>query len=218
MRLAARRGSGAVASARESAMSLARCTRRGKARGCGQLALTVARSLVLIFVVGCGAEPPQELPPPPEGAPVQVFRGLELRQSEAGKARWVLVADSAETFGEKARTRLWGIRVDFYGESGDSVRSTLTAREGEVDTQTRDLLARGNVVVNGQDGQRLLTEELRWDPAAGKVVSDSLVRVVKGSSVLTGIGIESDPELRSFVLRSRVTGELREEDRILDDF
>ncbi|MBD3236711.1 MAG: LPS export ABC transporter periplasmic protein LptC [Candidatus Eisenbacteria bacterium] len=175
--------------------------------------------IALLLLGGCQAE--REAVPPQEeaaGRPLQITERVELRESEAGRLRWRLVADSALAFAGDERTLLRGVAVSFYDEQGERVRSTLTAREGEVDEKRGDLLARGDVVVITDEGHRLETERLRWDSERGKVISQQFVRLTKGGSVITGVGIETDPELRSYVIQSQVEGAVREEDEILDAF
>lgn len=174
---------------------------------------------LIVALAGCQGE--GDPLPLQEGAgqlPLQVVEGMELRESESGRLRWRLVADSALTFAGDEGTLLRGVQVEFYSEGGDSVESTLTSLEGEVDQRRGNLFARGNVIIVTAEGHRLETEELRWDNERGKVVSNSFVRLTKGSSVITGVGIETDAELRSYVIQSRVEGALQEEDRILDEF
>ena len=51
--------------------------------------------------------------------------------------------------------------MDFYDEQG--VRSSvLTSREGEINDRTRDMVARGQVLLVTTDGTRLSTELLQW--------------------------------------------------------
>lgn len=169
-------------------------------------------------LAGCQSEPAKQFREGAEGEPVQAVEQMTLRESEAGHLRWVLAADSALVYGAEENTLLRGVHVDFYNAAGDSITSTLTAREGSVDANTRMLMARGQVVIRSREGHCLETEELRWDPEVGKIVSDRFVRLTKGASVLTGVGIESDPELRAYAIRAEVQGELREEDRIVDEF
>jgi LPS export ABC transporter protein LptC len=145
-----------------------------------------------------------------------VVLGLRLLQSEAGRVRWVLRADSAQAQGEGERMRLWGVNLEFFGAGGDSVQSTLTSLEGEADPRSRELLARGNVVVATRGDRRLETEELRWDPEREKMISDVPVRLYKGLSVIRGTGIVADPDLGSYEIRAPVEGQVREEDRLLD--
>ena len=169
-----------------------------------------------LALAACSSEPGERQSPPGELPPQQVVLGMRLRQSEGGTLRWEMQADSAEARSENERTHLWGVRVDFYAARGETLQSTLTAREGDVDSRSRALEARGNVVVTTRDGRRLETEELRWDPRTSKVVSDAAVRMVKGRSVVTGTGIRADPDLKQYEMRAPVEGDLREEDRPLD--
>lgn len=190
-----------------------RLSRAGRWAGRGALGL-----LALAWLgVGCAPEPAEQRSVSSEPPPQQIVRGMRLRQSEAGQVRWELAADSALSYGEKERTRLWVVRIEFHDAETESLRSTLTSREGEIDPRTEELLARGNVVVTTGAGRRLETEELRWDPKRSKVTSDLPVRLTKGRSVITGTGIEADPDLGEYVIRAPVEGELREEDRILDE-
>jgi LPS export ABC transporter protein LptC len=169
-------------------------------------------ALAVVVVLGCGHEGEQHPRAESERLPQQVVAGMVLRESKGGHLSWVLRADSAFYYGEGERTRLEGVHVDFYNAAGDSVRSRLTAREGEMDPVKRDLVARDSVDVRPHDGTRLETEELRWVQETEKVVSDRFVRLTRGRSVVTGIGIESDAALKTYRILSQVSGELREED------
>jgi len=189
-------------------------SRRGRRLGRGALGLFC----LVLLAGGCGPEPAEQQSGAGEPVPQQIVRGMRLRQSEGGRVRWELTADSAMSYGEKERTQLWVVRIEFHDAETESLRSTLTAREGEIDPRTEALLARGNVIVTTREGRRLETEELRWDPQRSKVLSDLPVRLTKGSSVITGTGIEADPDLGRYEIRTPVEAELREEDRILDEF
>jgi len=171
-----------------------------------------------LIAAACSSEPAEQRGGTGEPTPQQVVQGMRLRQSEGGRLRWELNADSAMSYGEREPTHLWVVRVDFFGAKPESIESTLTAREGEIDPRTEELSARGNVVVTTREGRRLETEELRWDPKRSKVVSDLSIRLTQGRSVITGTGIVADPDLGEYEIRAPVEGELREEDRILDDF
>ena len=172
--------------------------------------------LVAVVPCSCQREPIHETGSPSGEEPLQLVEHLTLRESEGGRLRWVLVADSALSYGQGEPTLLRGVHVDFYGADGDTIRSTLTALEGEVEEQPRQLWARGAVRIETREGHGLETEELRWDHETGKVRSERFVRLTKGESVLTGIGIESDPELHSYRILSEVAAGIREGERILE--
>lgn len=171
-----------------------------------------------LALCGCAEKPARETSPAADGGPAQQVVDLVLRESEQGRLRWVLRADTALAYGEGEPTQLRGLHLDFYNATGDSVRSTLTAREGEVTEARRDLVARGSVVVETPAGHRLETEELRFDHEANRVFSPLFVRLTRGGSVLTGIGLESDPELRSVRILSEVEAGVREGEQILNGF
>ena len=186
----------------------------GRARNGARIPVLIGRVLALAaaLAAGCAHEADQAGSRSEEGLPQQVVADLVLRESKAGRLSWVLRADSAFYYGEGERTRLRGVQVEFYNATGDSVRSRLTAREGEMDPVRRDLVARDSVDVRTHDGTRLETEELRWVQETEQVVSDRFVRLTRGQSVVTGVGIESDAALRTYRILSQVAGELREED------
>ncbi|MGB3092854.1 MAG: LPS export ABC transporter periplasmic protein LptC, partial [Candidatus Zixiibacteriota bacterium] len=70
--------------------------------------------------------------------------------------------------------------------------------------------ALGNVVVTTQQGVKLTTESLRWDPQTARIVTDDFVTITKGQDVITGYGLEADQELKHFVIKKKVKGEIKE--------
>lgn len=187
-----------------------------------RLQVAAARGAFLLLVAGlvlagCGPEDEKPLTAGEDDGPLQTLQNIVLRESEAGRLRWILRADSARHYGEEDRTILIGVAVDFYNDTGDTVRSWLTAQEGEVDPATSNLIARGDVLVRTREGQTLRTEVLRWDNETGKVRSDHFVKLTDGDNVLQGVGIESDPELSEYTLQSHVKGEFYEGESVLDE-
>ena len=82
------------------------------------------------------------------------------------------------------------------------VRSTLTADEGVLARRTNDMEVLGNVVVYAADGTVLTTEKLTWNERTGKIQSDRPVRATRGKDVMTGVGVEADPDLRNIRILS----------------
>lgn len=181
---------------------------------------TLVGALGLLLLTGWGCE--RERLPQPLGQadeiPLQVVEGMKLRETKAGILRWILYADTAYHYGEGELTRLVGVRVDFYHEAGDSIKSSLTAREGELDPETRDLVARDSVRVMTDEGSLLETELLRWDQATEQVVSDQFVRLTRGDTIVTGVGIETDAALKTYRICSEVEAEHRDADGDLEGF
>ena len=98
--------------------------------------------------------------------------------------------------------------IDFFGADGHQ-SSELVAREGELYQRTRDMIARGNVVLLTTEGWRMTTEELHFSNSLRRISSDQLVRVEKEGSVLEGVGFESDPNLEHFEFQHEVRATVR---------
>jgi len=140
--------------------------------------------------------------------PDQEVEDFALTETNAGTVEWKLYAQRAAIFDVRNTITAHGVRVDFFDEQGRQ-SSQLTAREGEINQLTRDMTARGNVVLQNSDGARMSTQSLRFLNREQKIVSDELVRVERGGDVLTGIGFESDPDLKSYQFRKRIQGTVR---------
>lgn len=142
--------------------------------------------------------------------PDQEVTDFALTETDAGIPQWKLYARYAATFEARNQVQVRAIRVDFFDEQGKS-SSTLTAREGELQEQTHDMTARGNVVLQTLEGTRMSTEVIRFLNREQKIVApdEQMVRVERHGDVLTGYGFESDPDLRHFEFKRRVQATVR---------
>lgn len=167
--------------------------------------------LCLSALAGCGREPtPSDTRAHAEKIPQQVLRGVKLRQTSVRGLLWVLNADSGIAYGADEPTRLRRLTVRFYDGQPD-VRSVLTSRRGEVDDKTHSLLAQDSVLVVTPQGEKLQTQSLRWDPAKNRIRTDDFFTLTRGHDVLTGIGIDADPDLVHYVVHKQVRAEMRDE-------
>jgi LPS export ABC transporter protein LptC len=126
----------------------------------------------------------------------QEIEGFTLTQTREGTKLWVLRADNALVFERADQIELTDLRIDFFKETGE-VRSTLTADKGFLSRRTNDMEVRGDVIVYAADGTILTTETLSWNERTGKVETEDPVRVTKDSDVMTGEGVEADPDLKN---------------------
>lgn len=140
--------------------------------------------------------------------PDQEVSDFMVTETDAGKPEWTLHARSAAMFNARNVLVARGVRVDFFDEKGNR-SSTLTAREGEMHQVRRDMVARGNVVLQTTEGTRMSTESLRFLNESQKIVSDDFVRVERQGDVLTGYGFESDPDLKHFEFKRQVQAVVR---------
>jgi LPS export ABC transporter protein LptC len=173
-------------------------------------ALLACLLALLALVAGCGRQ--NRVSPATSGVelPDQEVSDFALTETDEGKPQWKLYARYAATYNARNVVVARSIRVDFFDEQGRK-SSELTAREGEIQQQTRDMTARGNVVLQTTEGTRMSTEELHFLNKRQKVVSpdDQQVRVERNGDTLTGYGFESDPDLRHYEFKSKVNAVVR---------
>ena len=133
----------------------------------------------------------------------RVMTDLRLVDSSLGQPKFILEADEAVQHGDDRVVELTNMRITFFSADG-TTSSVLTAREGEVDRKTRQLIARQNVRVVTPEQYSLETEVLEWDNARQKILSDAAVRITEGRNVTTGVGLVSTPDLEHFEIKRDV--------------
>jgi len=161
-----------------------------------------------VMAAGCNGMPRSNPMSSKGEMPDQEVTDFVLTETDAGHPQWTLYAKWAATYTARNVVIARDIRVDFFDEQG-ARSSELTAREGEIQQATRDMTARGNVVLMTTEGTRMTTEEMRFSNREQLMTSDRLVRVERGGDVLEGVGFSSDPNLRHFEFRSRVNATVR---------
>jgi LPS export ABC transporter protein LptC len=178
---------------------------------CGRLppgTVSLVALALLLLAAGCG-EKRSSVPSQAAGElPDQEVSDFAITETVQGALQWKLYARYAATYYGRNVVVARAIRVDFFDEQGAQT-SELIAREGEIQQQTRDMTARGNVVLQTREGTRMSTQEIRFLNREQLIVSpiEQLVRVERaGGNVLTGYGFQSDPELKRYEFKRRVQG------------
>jgi LPS export ABC transporter protein LptC len=169
------------------------------------LALLLAGTLGASLLAGCGRQ--RSVGPASGGRelPDQEVSDFAVSETVEGRPEWKLYARYAATYSARNLVVARTVRIDFFDEQARR-SSILTAREGEMHQRTRNMTARGNVVLQTTEGTRLSTEELRFLNRENLIVvpEDRLVRVQRGQDVLTGYGFESDPGLERYEFKRSV--------------
>jgi LPS export ABC transporter protein LptC len=173
--------------------------RRPNARR-GTLFLALACTLA---AAGCTGIPKANPTSSRGDMPDQEVTDFVLTETDAGHPQWTLYARWAATYTARNVVVAKNIRVDFFDEKG-ARSSELTAREGEIQQLTRDMTARGDVVLRTTEGTRMTTEEMHFSNSGQLITSDRLVRIERPGETLEAVGFSSDPGLKHFEFRSRV--------------
>jgi LPS export ABC transporter protein LptC len=158
----------------------------------------------MLLFSGCGqrAKEPSAMTVPPGIVPDQIIEGFSLVETESGRKQWTLTSQKASNYEQQKTVNIEGVKIDFFHQN-EELYSTLTSDRGVMNTVSNDMIAQGHVVVVSKDGSRLETNQLRWDNLRQKIVSDDSVRITRGKTVMTGIGLESDPSLEHVVIKEK---------------
>lgn len=168
--------------------------------------LAVGAAILSASAVAC-----TDVQPPPVAAAGttadsadQVLFGVRSALVAGGVRRGELFADTVFMFDQSTRMELRGVRSNFFRPDG-ALDGTLTSRTGTYNTRTGIMEARGDVIVQSEDGRRLASPELRFLVNQNEIRSDSSFVLTRPGDRLTGVGFVSDPDLQN-VQVFRATG------------
>jgi len=150
----------------------------------------------------------KEKTPTPSDIPDQVVEKTEMVFTTNGVKSTVIKADYVVKYERKDLTLAKKIHADFFDTQGEHT-SVMDADSGIIRERKQELVALGNVVVISDNGVKLETESLRWDPQKQKVVTEDFVKVTKEGDVIYGYGLEADQKLESFQIKKRVKGKIK---------
>jgi len=167
------------------------------------LALLLVASAVFAASAGCSGGQKLSASGTSGELPDSEVETFSITETDSGRTQWTLFAQHAATYSARDLVTVRTVRVDFFGDDGKR-SSELVAREGELFQRTRDMVARGNVILQTVEGWRMSTEEMRYFNSRRRITSDKLVRVEKEGTVLEGIGFESDPNLEHFEFQRQI--------------
>ncbi len=101
--------------------------------------------------------------------------------------------------------------IDFFDSLGQ-VSSNLIGDSGVIRETSNKLEVYGEVVVITADSLKLETDYLRWNPDIGKIESEAYVKFTRDDDIITGWGMEADPDLGRLKILSQVSGSISEEE------
>lgn len=153
-------------------------------------------AVVVVAGVACSGEVESPVGRSFVDAPADhVAWGLHTNIREEGSLRARVYGDTAYTWEDEGRMLLFPMEAHLFGKHGART-ALLTADEGEIDTNTNRMVARGSVVlVTLPDNRRLLTEELHYDPRLGQIWSDAGTVMYDGNTRVEGSGFRSTEDL-----------------------
>jgi LPS export ABC transporter protein LptC len=143
---------------------------------------------------------PAPAPPPQQAADYRI-REIHINETLEGNLRWTLDADQAEVYDKEQRTVMKKVVVKVFNK--DSVW-TVTADEGTLDNQKRDVSVQGNVVVVSNDGLRITTPELNWRNKERNLFTGEAVEISRPGTKITGRGLDVRMQEQEAVIEKNV--------------
>ena len=168
--------------------------------------LGVALAMLVVWIPACTEETPT---PMADGdlrslEADMTFHDMETYLRLDGIRSGVILADSAYQFEDSAKTYLWAMDMTLYYEDGRD-RARITADSAVLENRAEQLVARGNVVAEVADeGIRIESPELRYDPTGAQIWTDSAVVLTQNDAVQRGSCFRSDLQFRNWEICSPV--------------
>ncbi len=164
--------------------------------------------LIMLLTCACGRDE-SNAPALPVDVPDQIIENSTITFSQEGIRSATIFAEYVAVYERLDLKKAKKVHIDFYDKEG-SHTSVLVADSGVIQERKQKIEALGNVVVISDEGIKLETQSLKWDPESAKIVTDDFVTITKDRDVITGYGLEADQELKHFVIKKKVRGEIKE--------
>lgn len=163
--------------------------------------------LLSLMAVGCNNQYGENEPIQTDA--LEVVEGFTLTQTVEGRKAWVLKARLAKSYREKSQINLYDTQIEFYSRD-EKLFSTLKSDSGIYYLESGDMKAMGHVSVVSGDSAVLETDSLKWVSKEEKIRTEGSVRVTKGSTIITGDGLVSDPGLDHIEIQRNFRAETKD--------
>jgi LPS export ABC transporter protein LptC len=132
--------------------------------------------------------------------PDQISKNISVIFIDSSYTKAVLTAKRALIFNARSETLLdGGLQIDFFSKATGNRISRLTADSAKIEDKTKDMLARGNVVVIADSAHATLkTSLLQWNNTTQKLYSTEYVEIMSPTETIRGFGFESDLNLTNY--------------------
>ncbi|MBT3352185.1 MAG: LPS export ABC transporter periplasmic protein LptC [Nitrospinaceae bacterium] len=127
---------------------------------------------------------------------------MHVVQNKQGNKNWEMWANTAKIYRKKNLTELETIHIRYYPKNGKPL--DITADKGEMETDSRNMLIRGNVLIKTSAGYTLHTDSLRFRPKDKRIDTDAKILLEGNSFNLTGVGLHGQTDTGLYALNHRV--------------
>lgn len=125
----------------------------------------------------------------------QMLIGSDFNLTDGGVRKAAVRADTLLFYDDNTRAELRKVTARFYTIAGEQ-QAVLTSSQGTHSTRLGTMEARGNVLVVANDGKKLESPHLKYDPTRNEISSDSAFTLTEQDGRITkGVGFVSNPEM-----------------------
>ncbi len=135
------------------------------------------------------------------------LNGMEQISQKNGVTQWELSAQSASLIPRDNKAVLQNVHVIFYTK--DQQKVILTADQGQLDTETHDMVLTDNVIITYQTACAK-THSLHYEKKNHIIRSDSQIQITQGSSFVRADSMSIDLTKNTLVFSGHVKGTLYE--------
>ena len=138
---------------------------------------------------------------------LQMLWVAKFTLTDGGVRRATVEADTLLTYEDNTREELRKVTARFYTAAGEQ-QAVLTSNQGSHNSRVGTMEARGNVIVISNDGKRLETPQLKYDPNRNEISSDSAFTLTEGQRITKGVGFVSNPDMTNMriLAAAQITG------------
>ncbi len=158
--------------------------------------------VVVVAVLVTRSRGPRAMPPEPVQTRADYrLKEVHLQEEGKGSTRWQLDAESGEIFEDQGRTVMKKVVVRV--EEPARVWN-VSADEGYMLRDSKDVELRGNVVLVTSDGLKMETARLAWAAKEQRAWTDQPVTIYRNGVVVRGQGFESRVNEEVTTIKGRV--------------
>lgn len=143
-----------------------------------------------------------------ENSPDAVIEKFHLISTVRGEKHWELYSNRARLYQNQKNALADDIDAQYFKKG--KIVSTLTADQAVINTETNATQAQGHVELVVENGSKLLTEKLDWNPDTDQIKTLEPVRIYKGGDEITAVGLVADTELNNVHFMKDVHTQVRD--------
>ena len=137
------------------------------------------------------------------------IEGFTYRQTQAGVAKWEVLAERARVFEAENQAQLEDVTVHLF--ENDDKQMTVEAEQGTINTKTKNIDLQNQkdfLSVRLKNGYTIYSKHLQWKESSRQVESQTPVVITGKGLTLTGTGLIGNVDKEEFQILSDVRAEV----------